>query len=193
MRALAVAAAVTLVVRGWEERGGFFWVGVALLLLNIAGYAASRRAAEEGTGPAAPPDGRPHRLVELRHLPAVAAALAAAPPRWQQVSCPEEAFGPFDLDEVLAHVWLEPDGADWLVAVDDELKPYLDLDVDERGDPALRTFLAHPSVAAAWHEDREVYRVETARGVGLEELGALAVHALAAHHGDAAARLPRPE
>ncbi len=183
MRAVALAASVGLVVIHWDTRGPWFWVGVALVALNVAGLAARSR-----TGPPAEPEeGGSYRLADLLFVPGVAAALAAGPEVWRQVSYLDDPIEPMPVRELAAYVWVGHD-ADWSIGLGDELKPHLDLDLDEAEDPIIGVLLAHPAVADAFHEDREVYRVETRRRISTEEFAELAARALVSHHVHVAAR-----
>ncbi|MBU0860264.1 MAG: hypothetical protein KJ667_10040, partial [Alphaproteobacteria bacterium] len=60
---------------------------------------------------------------------------------------------------------------------------------DEDEDPTLAVLAADPRVAESFHEDREMYVVETAAPMTTEEFAALALRALTAHHLQAADRL----
>lgn len=200
MRAIAMAASLGLVAIHWDDRGPWFWVGVALVMLNVAGLlAAGSRAhqrAEVGFGH--PPatsqpqqgreDGESHRLDELLTVPGVAAAFAAGPRLWQQVSYLDEMpLEPMTPEELATFVWLENDDGDWAIGLADEVKPYLDLDVDEEDDPIIGVLRTHAAVQEAYHEDREVYRVEQRRPMGTEEFAELAARALVSHHSAMAA------
>ena len=196
VRALAVLASVFLVVTHWDARTGWFWVGVVLLVLNVVGLLAARpgasRAPSTTAGPATSPvpheDGVSHRLADLLGVPGVAAALADGPQRWRQVSHLDgDARRPLSPVELAAYVWIEDHGG-WAIAVGDEVEPYVDLDLDEASDPVISVLRAHPAVADAVHEDREVYRVVQHRDLSTEEFAELAARALVAHHLHAAAR-----
>jgi hypothetical protein len=187
MRALALAASVGLVVVHWNDRGGWFWVGVALTVLNLLGIwsARSRAARAEGVGETGVGDeGGSHRLAELTWVPGVAAALAEGPPAWEQVSYLDDPLGPLEpmsVEELARYVWLERDHG-WAIGLGDEMKPYLDLDLPEEDDPIVRVLKEHPAVEDAYHEDREVYRVEHRRPIPTEEFAELAARALVSHH-----------
>lgn len=202
MRLIALTASVALVAVHWDRKGAWFWVGVGLVALNVAGILSTRwrSATLEGRGsprvpsPAGSPldhgdgGGRSHRLDEWLSLPGVAAAFAAGPELWRQVShVGDDQFGPMTAREVAHFVWIEEDQG-WVIGLDDEVKPYLDLDVDEADDPIIRVLKAHPSVEDAFHEDREVYRLEHREPLSTEELAVLVARALVAHHVHAAAR-----
>lgn len=196
MRALALAASVGLVVVYWDERGAWFWLGVVLVVLNVAGFLASTSSAPGGepfTGPesavSADSDAEEHRLDELLALPGVAAALAAGPEVWRQVSYLDDPLGPTTAEELAEFVWLEHDDDGWSIGLGDEVKPYLDLDVPEEDDPIIAVLEGHPAVEDAYHEDREVYRVEERHPLSTQEFAELAARALVAHHAQAAARL----
>lgn len=195
MRALALAASVGLVVVHWDERGAWFWVGVALVVLNVAGFLASRSSSPGGalTGPesgvSADSDAEEHRLDELLALPGVAAALAAGPEVWRQVSYLDDPLGSTTAEELAEFIWLEHHDDGWAIGLGDEVKPYLDLDVPEEDDPIIAVLKGHPAVEDAYHEDREVYRVEQRRPLSTEEFAELATRALVSHHVQAAARL----
>ncbi|WP_323793992.1 hypothetical protein [Nocardioides sp.] len=190
MRLIALAIGVALVVTEVGERGAFFWLGIAIVVLNGIGLVAMVLA---GSGPAVVATERPERpepareevdvtLAELRDLPSVAQALAAAPPQWRQVTYFDDAFDPTDLPWLADYVWLTTEDDGWGLGLGDEVKPYVDLDMDESDDPVLTVFTADPRVATAYHEDREVYRVETGTPMTTEEFAVLAIEALSAHH-----------
>lgn len=194
MRVLALAIGVALVVTELGERGAFFWLGIAIVVLNGIGLMAMTMA---GPGPGAVADDRsePAReevdatLAELRDLPDVARALAAAPPEWRQVTCFDHDFEPTDLAWLSDYVWITTEHGGWGLGVGDEVKPYLDLDLSESEDPAVAVLAADPRVASAYHEDRELYRVETRTPLTAEEFSVLAIQALNAHHLHAVERL----
>ena len=183
MRALALMASLALVVVHLEDRGAWFWVGVALTLLNLAGILAarSRTGMPAGGRVEEREPGGSHTLGELLTLPGVATALAAGPPVWQQVSYLDDPLGPMPVAELAEHIWIE-DHDGWGIGLGDEVKPFLDLDLDEDDDPIIGVLRAHPAVADAYHEDREVYRVEQRRPIGAEEFAELAARALVSHH-----------
>lgn len=187
MRTVAVAASMALIVRYWDERGGLFWLGTALLALNVVGLLASRAADVETRA-----ESEAQRLSDLLHVPGVAAAFAAGPRHWRQVSYLDEPMDPAAVDELAGFMWVEKDDG-WTLAVEDEVKPYVDLDVEEARDPVLRVLEAHPAIGSAWHEDREVYRAMASRRITLEDFAALAARAVVAHHLEAVHRLDAPE
>lgn len=194
MRAIALVASLALVVTHWEGQGPWFWVGAVLVLLNLAGPARAGSRAGRSPGDASDPDGgsthreaQEHRLVDLLGSPGVAAAFAAGPRLWRQVSHLDDGqLDPMTADELAGHVWLELDDDGWTIGLDDEVKPYLDLDLDEADDPVVTVLRAHPAVGDAYHEDREVYRVEQHGPLGVDETAELAARALVAHHVHAA-------
>jgi hypothetical protein len=184
MRALALAASVSLVVVHWDDRGRWFWVGVALTVLNVLGILGARaRAAGAPERPQeeVPDEGRSYRLDELLSVPGVAAALSTGPQVWQQVSYLDDPLEPMPVEELVHYVWLERDHG-WAIGLGDEMKPYLDLDLPEEDDPIVRVLEEHPAVDDAYHEDREVYRVEHRRPIAPEEFAELAARALVSHH-----------
>lgn len=200
MRTFALAASVALTLIHWDERGAWFWVGVALVVLNVSGFLTSRWRAGRGDGstvshwPGDLPldgegeDGQSHRLDELLSVPGVAAAFAAGPQEWRQVSYRDDTqFEPTTAEELAAFVWIENDEG-WAIGLGDEVKPYVDLDIDEAEDPVISVLKAHPAVEDAFHEDREVYRIEQRRPITTEEFAELAARALVSHHVHAAAR-----
>jgi hypothetical protein len=96
-------------------------------------------------------------------------------------------FEPTTGEELAAFIWIENDEG-WTIGLGDEVKPYVDLDIDEADDPVISVLKAHPAVEEAFHEDREVYRIEQRRPIGTEEFAELAARALVSHHVHAAAR-----
>jgi hypothetical protein len=201
MRTIALTVSIALVVIHWDTRGAWFWVGATLVVLNLAGILATRtqtaRDGERVTGsqlPGALPfdrsrdGGESHRLAELLSLPGVAAAFAAGPPLWHQVSYLHDTkVDPTTAEELAGFVWIEDDDG-WAIGLDDEVKPYLDLDIEERDDPLVRVLKAHPAVEDAFHEDREVYRIQPRQPISTAEFAELAARALVSHHVHAAAR-----
>lgn len=194
-----MTASVALVVVHWDDRGAWFWVGVALVLLNVGGFLATRSRAAHGelfTGsqgssgvPLDSEDEQSHRLDELLSLPGVAAAFAEGPPLWRQVSYLDDPpLEPTTAEDLAAFIWLEYDDG-WMIGLGDEVKPYVDLDIPEEDDPVIHVLQSHPAVEDAYHEDREVYRVEQRRPLSTEEFAELAARALVSHHVQAAARL----
>lgn len=196
---MALAAAIYLVVAHATDRGPWFWVGLVLVALNVGGIVTQARSSRgpvaAGT-PAPDPEAAPEvssvRLVELLTDPAVAAAWASAPAEWVQVSYLDDPSGPVDpmpAVELAEWVWLSRDRWSWDIAVGDELKPFLDLDAPDDQDAVLGVLRAHPAVAEAWHEDREVYVVQLRDDLPLDTFAPLAARALAAGQIDAAGRL----
>jgi len=201
MRTIAVTAAVALIVIHSDARDGWFWVGVAVVVLNVVGFLTTRSHGDGGGEPVTGPqmlgdvyvdrpdaDGESHRLSELITLPGVAAAFALGPQLWRQVSYLDDTqFDPTTPDELAAFMWIEKDEG-WAIGLGDEVKPYVDLDIDEADDPVISVLEAHPAVEDAFHEDREVYRIVQRQPISTEEFAELAARALVAHHVHAAAR-----
>jgi hypothetical protein len=201
MRTIALTASVALILIHWDERGAWFWVGVALVVLNLIGFLTTRSQAvpdgERFTGSQSPgdlpldrqrEDGQSHRLEELLSLPGVAAAFAAGPQLWRQVSYVYDTqFEPTTAEELAAFIWIE-NHEGWAIGLGDEVKPYVDLDIDETDDPLISVLKAHPAVEEAFHEDREVYTIEQRQPISTEEFAELAARALVSHHVHAAAR-----
>jgi hypothetical protein len=197
MRTLALIAAIVLVVLRWGERDTWFWLGVTLVVLNVVGLLASRSSAKVGQAsePAAAgsqrldepqEDDRSYRLATLLSAPGVAAALAAGPPAWRQVSyLADFQVDPMTPEELAGYIWLEAQDG-WSIGLADEVKPYLDLDLDETEDPMIDVLRSHPSVEDAYHEDREVYRIAARGPLSTEEFAELAARALVSHHNHAA-------
>lgn len=190
-RVAALVASFMLVVVHWDERGSWFWVGVALFVLNVVGLLGNGAGSSPRIGApdrsVAETEDQSHRLVELLGEPGVAAAFAEGPQEWRQVSYLEDPLEPITVEELAEHVWIEHhDG--WEIGLGEELKPYLDLDVEESDDPMVAVLLADPRIVDAYHEDREVYRIEARRTVSIEELAPLVARGLVAHHVRAAAR-----
>jgi hypothetical protein len=179
MRALALMASVALVLVHWDERGAWFWVGVALTVLNITGILSASRAVLPTERPQGV--GESHRLDELLSLPGVVAALATGPAVWHQVSYLDDPLEPTTPEELAAFIWVE-NHEGWGIGLGDEVKPYLDLDLDEEDDPVIDVLKDHPAVEDAYHEDREVYRIEQRRPLSTAEFAELATRALVAHH-----------
>ena len=196
-RAAALAASVYLVIAYADERSTWFWAGIVLTVLNLVGILA--RAGS--SSPARPRDASPlvvdpdttsARLSELLDDPSVASAWATAPPEWVQVAYlddPAGPLGPVPARGLADFVWLAREGLDWQVSVGDEVKPYLDLDAPDEGDPILRILRTHPAVVEAWHEDREVYVLRPSHELPLDRVARLAARALATGQVEAAARL----
>jgi hypothetical protein len=182
MRLLALAAGVALIALNWDEKGGLFWVGIAVVVLNAAALALQRATGAPGPlapniAPVAPVAGVEEAedevditIAELLHLPEVAAALAEGPTHWRQVSLFDHLFDPMPVAELTEHMWVTTEE-------------------DEDEDPTLAVLAADPRVAESFHEDREMYVVETAAPMTTEEFAALALRALTAHHLRAADRL----
>lgn len=196
MRALALAASIALVVTHWSERDGWFWLGAALVALNLLTLWRSRRIPVGGTDQAGADragadaeEATDLSLAELLDRPGVAAAFAAGPEWWCQVSyLDDEPLDPLTVPEVASYVWIEnSDG--WGIGLGEEMKPHLDLDLPEEDDPIVNVLKSHPGVTDAYHEDREVYRIEQSRPISVEEFAELVVRALVAHHVRVAARL----
>lgn len=146
-------------------------------------------------GGARQPDADEVSLQDLRHLPRVAAEIAAAPSEWRGSTWMDGEDEPVDaslpLQELLPWMWVGADGGVWNFSVGDELKPLLDLDSDEEDDPVLATLLEEPRVSRAYHEDRELYCAEVSAALSLEDAAALFLRALARGHAAVAAD-PRP-
>lgn len=189
LRTLALTASIGLVLVNRDERGAGFWVGVALVGLNLVGLLAHRtRAAGDASRDHRPEEGRSHLLGDMLRVPGVAAALAAGPPQWRQVSYLDDFLcEPSTAEQLAAYIWIEYDDG-WEIGLGDEVKPYLDLDIAETDDPVIGVLETHPAVAEAYHEDREVYRVVQRQPMSAEEFAVLAAHALVSHHLRAAAR-----
>ena len=96
-------------------------------------------------------------------------------------------FEPTTAEELAAFVWIEHD-EEWAIGLGDEIKPYVDLDIDEADDPVISVLKNHPAVREAFHEDREVYRIEQRRPISTDEFAELAARALVSHHSHAASR-----
>lgn len=189
---VALLAATVLLAVHWGDRGTWFWVGATLLALNLLGLAHSRTngsASDSGTQPGAHaaranPRGRAARVTEVilaqLDVPEVVAAFEEGPDDWVQVSYPEEQLDPVSWRFIAQYVWLEFDGQ-WSMGLGDEVKPYLDLDMDPDDDPVLSVLRTHSAVRDAWHEDREVYAVEQRAPMTVRDFGALVARALVAH------------
>lgn len=200
MRAIALTASVGLVLIHWDGRGTWFWVGVALVVLNMTGFLSTRwhagRVGEGSSGSHSSGDpaldsrreeGRSHRLDEWLPLPGVAAAFASGPEVWRQVSyLSDTQFEPTTAEELAQFVWIENHHG-WAIGLGDEVKPYLDLDITEEDDPLIRVLRSHPAVEDAFHEDREVYMIVQRQPISTEEFAELAARALVSHHVHAAA------
>lgn len=196
---LAVYVPFQLTQRDW------LWtaVGAVLLVLNLLSW---RRRGPSGPVASAPAGGDGPvtaggvdvTLGELMARPELQEIWGSGPAVWRQVSHLGEGD---DLDlpaaEVADHVWISEDDdvpsaqTRWLVAVDDELKPLLDLDRAEEEDPLVAVIAGHPAVAEVMHTDREEYLVVTRTSLTLEEVAELAARGLIAHHREASDRLGR--
>ena len=207
MRSLALAASVALVFIHRDERGAWFWVGVALVVLNVSGFLATRSRSgrdERSTASHGPGDlaldsqreGRQsHRLDELMSLPGVAAAFATGPPLWRQVSYLDDTqFEPTTAEALSAFVWIENDEG-WSIGLGDEItKPVRrPRDVGEADDPVISVLMNHPAVRDAFHEDREVYRIEQRRPISIEEFAVARPHGPWSHTTCAQQHAPRPQ
>ncbi|UUZ60448.1 hypothetical protein [Nocardioides sp. B-3] len=194
---LIVFVGVEVTQRDWSWVG----VGTVLLLANIASWRHQLSGAGRPATPGADGTLVPHdvdlTLGALLDRPSVRQARDAAPAVWQQVlDLVEEVDLSMEASDVAELVWLTTDDAahgpwHWSVAVGDELKPLLDLDVPEDQDPFVATVSAHPAVADVAHVDREEYAVVLRSPMTLDEMAVLAVHGLVAHHRDAVRRLKR--
>ncbi len=203
LRLFVLVALAVLLATSADERGSMFWVGVVLFVINALGlvfmlrtpapasvpFDASARvvdADDEDERDDEGEDGRIDvRLADLLDDPIVAAAVAEVPTEWAQVSYLEDDLGVASFSELAEEIYVEVDADGWVLAVGDDLKPYLDLDMDEDDDPIVRALRDQPWVASAYHEDREVYRAEVLDGAqtpSVPEFAALAVRALVAHH-----------
>lgn len=199
-RGIVIALLVAFIVIQVAQRD-WPWVGVmtALLALNVLSWRAQRsrsgRPDVGGSGAGLVPTGVDSTLSELLDRPAVQQVWSSAPRTWQQVSyLGDEGDLALDADEVADYVWVithddESEQAHWSVAVGDELKPLLDLDVDQDADPLIATLLAHAAVVEALHADREVYEVVVRTPMTVDEIATLAARGLIAHHLDAVRRL----
>ena len=148
-----------------------------------------------GAGGAGQPDVEQVALEDVRHLPRVAATIAAAPSEWRGTTWSYGDDDPVDaslpLEQLLAWMWVGADGGVWNFSLGDELKPLIDLDADEEDDPVLATLLEEPRVSRAYHEDRELYCAEVSAALSLEDAAALFLRALTRGHAAVAAN-PRP-
>jgi hypothetical protein len=192
---LVVYLAVLVTEKEWSTVPWF----AALLVINLVlwwVHLRSSRREEAGLGLAGrtglTEPGVDATIAELLDRPAVAAAWSARPDVWRQVSYIEEGD---DLatpaEDVAESIWITSDDeeGEWSVSVGDELKPLLDLDVDEDEDPLVLTLRSHPAVAEAGHMDREVYVATLRAPLTLDEFTVLAIRGLLAHHDDAVRRL----
>lgn len=191
---LVVFVVLQVVQRDWP----WLLAGSALLLLNVVSWRA--QVSRAGRAPVLPrgdlaPDAADVTLSELLDRPAVRQAWDTSPAVWRQVSYLEDDDDlSLEASEVADYVWLltsDETQWHWSVAVGDELKPLLDLDVDPDEDPLIATLAGHPAVAEVDHVDREEYAVVLRSAMTLDEIAVLAVHGLVAHHLDAVRRLKR--
>lgn len=203
-RVVSLACGIALIVRYADERNGYFWCGIVLMPVAVIGLVVALRSRrpQQPSAPASSPvplpgeevDGGPTRvdatLAELWDVPGVAAAFAAGPDSWRQVSYLDEDLEPWAVAELAEFMWVVLDEDGWSIGLGDEVKPYLDLDIDPDDDPIVHVLRAHPGVTDAWHDDREVYRIQQDAHMSKDEFAALAARALVAHHELAAARLP---
>jgi hypothetical protein len=148
-----------------------------------------------GPNGARQPDVAEVSLADVRDLPLVAAAIAAAPTEWGGTTWAYGEAEPVDasasLEELLDWIWVEADDGVWSLSLGEELKPLVDLDADEEDDPVLMTLLAEHRVHRAYHEDRELYCVEVTSPLSVEDAAALFLRALTRGH-EALAAAPRP-
>ena len=192
-RLVALLAATALVAVHWSDRGPWFWVGATLLVLNLVGLAhgsANGSASESGArtpgleAKASTRAREPHDVTEviLGHLdlPEVVAAFEEGPDEWVQVSHLDHQLESVSWRFIAENVWLELDGQ-WSIGLGEEVKPYLDLDMDPESDPIVSTLRTHPAVRDAWHEDREVYVIEQGAPMPVRDVGVLVARALVAH------------
>ena len=194
-RAAALAASVYLVIAYAGERSFFFWVGLVLAALNLAGILAQARSSRRGAPPGpvrADPDADSARLSELMHDAAVTTAWATAPTHWVQVTEPDGSGGPGRVvaAQELAHfARVARVGITWRVDVEAGLWPFLDLDATEQDDVILGVLRAHPIVVGVRREDRGTYVVEPRHEITMDRFARLAARALATGQVTAAARL----
>jgi hypothetical protein len=189
--------------------GDWTWVaiGTALLVLNLVLWAVRAPAAPAVPGSSAPtteplvPVGVDSTLADLLDRPGVQQAWSAGPAIWQQVSyLDDEDDLELPAHEVADYVCVSSYDDEtvrqtemhWSVAVGDELKPLLDLDVDEGSDPLVATLAGHPSVDEVQHSDREQYQVALRAPMTLDDMAVLAARGLVAHHLEAVRRLRPP-
>lgn len=193
-RLAALLAATALLAVHWSDRGTWFWVGATLFVLNLLGLAHSR--ANGSASDSGPPRLGPHAMAPTRagepnegtevilgHLdvPEVVAAFEEGPDDWVQVSyLDDEQLGSVSWRFIAEYVWLEFDGQ-WSVGLGDEVKPYLDLDMNPEDDPLLSVLRTHSAVREAWHEDREVYAIEQRAPMTVRDFAELVARALVAH------------
>ena len=157
----------------------------------------SRLSGRAGTGAtgARQPDVAEVSLADVRDLPGVAAAIAAAPSEWRGTTWAYGETEPVDasasLEELLDWIWVGADDGVWSLSLGEELKPLVDLDADEEDDLVLLTLLEEPRVQRAYHEDRELYCAEVTSPLSAEDAAALFLRALTRGH-EALAAAPRP-
>ncbi len=203
-RALVVALMATALVLNLIQRD-WLWIAIttALLVLNLVSWRHDRVRTKRDNSPApadlpSPPVsqmGIDATLAELLDLPVVAQAWNIGPEVWRQVAYLDEDDDlALPATEVAHFIWVSTLGThhspmDWSLAVGEELKPLLDLDVEAEEDPIIRTLLDNPAVAEAVHSDREQYDVVLRAPLALGDMAALAARALIAHHLDAVRRL----
>lgn len=124
-------------------------------------------------------------LASVGDDPRVVEAWRGAPVVWRNCSFLDEE-DPSELDMPLSELvdlaWVSFDDGWWELGIADEWFPSLDLDADESQDAAVATFVAHPAVVEAYHEDREVFRFRTQGDFDRIDAAALAVAALRAGH-----------
>lgn len=195
VRAVVVGLLVIFVVAQAVQRD-WAWLaaGTALLLLNLVLWREYRASGPSGaTTTGAPDEEAPDvdaTLSELMGLPGVAEAWRSGPDVWRQVSyLDDEDDLSMPAREVADYAWVTCSDGEWSVAVGDELKPLLDLDLPGDQDPLVTTLAAHRGVAQVHHSDREQYDVVLSAPVRLAELASLAARGLVSHHLEAVRRL----
>jgi hypothetical protein len=125
-------------------------------------------------------------LSDVSTDPDVAAALERSPALWRSCMSGDASTGgrqehlSLTRQELVDHVWLEAEEGRWTMALGDELFPLLDLDDD--GDFVLTSLQGHADVAAADHEDRELFVFTTTRTLTAAEAAVLALVVLTAAH-----------
>lgn len=188
VRAAAIAASIYLVATHADRLDEWFWAGLVLLVMNAVSLVAQVRARSRQPRGPEPREGDDVRLADLLTDHSVAVAWATAPEWWEQVAHLEEDLGPVFARELAEFVWITVDGDEWSIGLGDEVKPYVDLDAPEDRDAVLTVLRAHPAVAEAWHEDRELYVVRTALPLEQDRFARLAARALASGHNEARRR-----